>query len=403
MSNTAALGAIEYEIETTWGEDVTTFTTHRLPVLDAIDVSGLVHNKIAPNRVVQYRNDGTPWITMDQGGEFKVKLHLTGHGSTTSGATTVMAIETFLGYVFGNVTVSSATGTTVTGGTATAPTLAGGAFAASSLCRIGAIGDGRGNGQFYAVNAHGANLVLLTAMDATPNNGDVVYSAVNIYPSETPTSGSVQSMRMRFLSANLKYEAHGVFPKSLSISGLNAGEVPTIEVTLGVSWWRQTATGTFPSTVTQSAFTPAPVAAGSFFLQTVGTTTRSKRTHRDLSIEYTMGIAELKGPGGLNQYQSTIGARRLPDSIRVSWSEDAATTIDDLWTSTNRLHACITLSAVAGSAVGFYMPNLCITGARPLQFNGDGINRQRIEAMAYTGPELAAGELGLSAFRMGFA
>jgi hypothetical protein len=406
MSNAAILGALEYEIEAAWGEDLTTFTTHRLPVLDKIDVSGLRHEKVAPNRVVQYRNEGTPWVTMAQGGEIKTKFHLAGHGSATSGATALTPIETLLGYVFGNASVSAASGTTAAaGGSASTPiTVASSTFASSSLCRVGVIGDGRGNGQFYPINAHsGTNLVLLAALDAALNIGDVVHSNVNIYPSETPTAGTVQSLRMRFLSANLKYEAHGVFPKSVSFSGLGAGEIPTVGVTWGVSWWRQTAVGAFPSAVAQSVFTPAPVAAGSFALNTVATTARSKRIWRDLSIDYTLGIVELNGPGGANQYQSTIGARRVPDMIKLSWSEDASTTFDDLWTSANRLHATITLSAAAGSAVGFYLPNMCITGQRPVQTDGNGINRQRLEAMVYTGNEIGAGEIGLSAFRMGLA
>ena len=197
------------------------------------------------------------------------------------------------------------------------------------------------------------------------------------------------------------YELHGCFIKALSLTGLNTGEIPAIEITIGVSWW-QYAGGTFPSVVAQNAYSPAPVAAGSFFLNTVGTTTRAKRTHRSLSIDWTLGVVPLSGPGGANQYQTIVGARRTPDSIKLSWTEDAAAGNDALWTGTSRYHACITLNAVSGSAVGFYMPNLCITGARPMQMDDGGINRQKIEAMAYTGPTTTS-DLTLSAIRMAFA
>ena len=87
MSNPGALGAITYETEATFGVDTTTFTTLRLPITAPVDCSGLVHNKIDSERVVQYRNDGSAWILGTMGGSFKTKMPLAGHGSTTAAAT----------------------------------------------------------------------------------------------------------------------------------------------------------------------------------------------------------------------------------------------------------------------------------------------------------------------------
>lgn len=403
MSNASALAAIEFEPESSWGENIATFATHRLPVLEKVDTTGLIHNKETPNRVVQYRNDGTAHIVGSQGGEIKVKLWLTGHGSATSGATTLDPMENFLGLAFGSVAVSSALGTTASAGTPTVLTVATATgFSPGSLCRIGALGDGRGNGQFYPVGSHAAStLTLLAAMDAAPSASDVVHSAVVFAPPENPTAGTIASFRLRTLSGNLSYELHGCFVKAMSFSGLNQGELPVLEVTIGVSWWQYNA-GTFPSVVLSNQYSPAPVAAGSFFLQTVGTATRAKATHRNFSLDWNLGVVELKGPGGANQYQTTVGARRTTDMIKMSWVEDAVATNDVRWTSGIRLHGGLTLSCVAGSAVGFYFPNLAITGMRPLQMDDGGINRQKTEAIAYTGPTTTS-DLTLSAARMGFA
>ncbi len=404
MSNASALGAIEFEVESAFGENVSTFATHRLPVLDKVDVSGLKHDKIAPARVVQYRNDGTPHIIGAQdGSEIKLKMWLTGHGSATSGATSIDAMETFLGLGIGNVILSSALGTTASGGTATALTVATATgFNPGTLCRVGVIGDGRGNGQFYPVSSHSASTLNLTAgLDAAASGSDIVHAGVTMYPSEAPTSASVSSFRLRTLSANLGYELHGCFVKAISLGGLNAGEIPTIELTIGVAWW-QYGSGTFPSAVAVSQYSPAPVAAGSFSLQAVGTATRTKITHRNLAIEWNLGVVPLMGSGGANQYQTIVGARRTTDTYKVSWTEDADAANDTRWTAATRLHACITLSAVAGSAVGLYFPNLAISGSRPLQVDDGGINRQRTEAMAYTGTVSTNG-ITLSAARMAFA
>ena len=267
MSNPGALGAAVYSPESSpanFGEDVTTFNTLRVPIIKPIDVSKLQHPKIDPKRVVQYRNDNTQFILGPMGGSFDTTIYLPGHGSTTAGATTLGLTETFLGYVLGNVAVSAAAGTTLTGGTATVPiTTASGTFTPGALCRIGSINDARGNGQFAAIATHvTTNLTLLTAIDGAPNNGDVLYSAVNFYPSENPTTTQITGLRFLLLTANLCYEVHGCYPMSWTLSGFNPGEIPTCTITWGVSWWRYS-TVTFPSVVATEQFQPAPTAGGS--------------------------------------------------------------------------------------------------------------------------------------------
>jgi hypothetical protein len=396
VSNPSALGAIEYEPETNWAENVTTFATHRIPILGAVDCSGLVHTKAAPERVVQYRNDGTQWVLMTMGGSFKTRIDWPGHGASTAGAPTLDAIETYLGYVFGNAALSAAASTTLTGGTATVPiTAASGTFSAGGLCRVGAGGlsaDGRGNGQFYPLATHvTTTLTLLAALDGAPSNGDVLYPVAMFYPSESPTATAITGLRFRLLTANLRYECHGCYPMSVTFTGLSPGERPQIEVTWGVSWWAYS-TATFPSTVASNQYNPAPIAAGSLFVQTLGTATRAasaKRVCRSFSIEHTLGIEVLKGPGGVSPYQDIVGARRTPDRVKWRWTEDAdaataTPVLPGYGTGTTFLHAMWTGSCSAGSAIGAYARRLCVSNVA-VQRAENNINRLSIEAEAYTG------------------
>ncbi len=395
MSRSSKLGAVLYNVEAAWGEDLATFGT-RLPVLGMVDVSGLEHAKLAPDRVVQYRNDDTLHIPGVQGGGFRIRLYLTGHGSATSGATSLSALETFLGYVFGGSVVAAATGTTATGGTATVPTLAAATgFSNGTICRIGTLGDGRGNGQFHAINSHAASsLNLLTGMTLAPNAGDVVYSAGIVYPQELPSSVDFTGLRFLLQTANLEYECHGCFARSISISGYNAGEVPTIEIDFGVSWWRES-TATFPTATSVDEHTPAATAAGSVFINTIvgstPTATRVTRAVRSMSINWTIGVNLVTGPGGVNQYQMIIGAKRTPDDIRVNLVEDsdAATLTPALagfWDSTSRYHMLCTLNPQATKAMGIYFRRLHVVGMKPQQRDDGGINRVSIELKASTGP-----------------
>lgn len=408
MSNPSALGAICYEAESAWGEDVATYATFRLPVLGMVDASGLEHGSEDPSRVEQYRNAGSPHVKMTMGGSFKVKLDLTGHGSTMVGSPTLEEIENFLGWVFGNVALSLTTSDTITGGTAAVPTTTGAnGVSAGGLVRVGALGDGDGNGQMYAAATHAANdLTLIGALDAAPANGAVLYPVAQIYPSSSPTSTSITGYRFLLQTANDQYGCHGCFPMAVAFSGLNTGERPQIEVTIGVSWWEYD-DQTFPSAVTSDQFNPAPVAAGSFNVQTVGTTTRNTRTMRNFTLDYQLGIVPLMAPGGVSQYQKYTGATRVNDVISLSWTEDAdantlTPTLDGYWTSTNSKYIVYTLSTTDGSAVGFMFPKVCFDGNRPVQRDDGGINRRTVTAKAYTGGTTSSA-LTLAAFVMGWA
>lgn len=406
MSNPGSLGSITYEAESSFGVDTTTFATLRLPIIGQVDASGLVHNKVDSARTVQYRNDGTAWILGTMGGSFKTKMYLAGHGSTTSGATTITALETLLGVVFGNAAVSASAGTTLTGGTASVPTTtASGTFSAGSLCFVGSQGDARGGAQGYAIATHvTTSLTLLTALIGAPTNGDVLYSATTIYPSESPTSTTVTSLRFLLQTANLQYECHGCFPTAVSISGLNPGELPTIEITWAVAWWRYS-TATFPSVVATDTSNPGAVAGGTLQVNTVGTATNAPRTYRSFQIDYTLGMETLRGPGGVNQYQDIVGCRRTPDKIKVTWTEDAdaATTspvIPGYGTGTNKKHVMYTSSTGAGSRIAIYMPNVC-PDTVAIQKVDSNLNRVTFTGMAYTGTT-TTNDLTLSAFRLAF-
>ncbi len=412
MSNPSTLSALEYAPETSFAEDSSTFATHRIPVLDAIDPSGLVHSKEMAGRVGQYmQNGGGGYVLMGQEGSFTTKLDLTGHGTTTVGSPTISAMETFLGYVFGNVSASMPVSTTITGGTAASPTTtASGTFSAGALCAVGALGDGDGDNQLYAIGTHNATtLNLLTALNGAPVNGAVLRSAAMFHPYESPfgigVTSTVPGLRFRFLSSNLHYAAHGCAPTGWTLSGLSPGERPQITVTWGVARW-SAVSATFPSSVSTTTNNPAVVAAGSLFVNDVGTSTSAKRTHRNLTIDVSGGMQAARGPGGVSAYQTIQGWDRMPLTIKWSWIEDAdATTaspvLQGYGTGTTNKHILATLSATAGTQVGFYSPNVCVSSV-PVQFNNNGINSMKFEGTAETGTT-TTNDLTASALRMGWA
>jgi len=410
VSQTSKRGKVVYEAESSFGEDVTTFGTYAPQLTGKVDCSGLKHDKIDSDKVVTRRQDGSQWILGTQGGSFKIKMSLPGHGSSTAGAGLALsARETLLGRVLGNVALSAAAGTTYTGGTATVPTTtASGTFSAGSLVASGVLGDGRGNGQIHAIATHvGASMTLLTGLGAAPSNGDLARAPAVLYPSENFGSTTIGGNRFLLQTVNLQYECHGCVCTGWEITGQNDGEVLHVETTWEVAWWRYS-TSTYPSSTAGDTFVPAANAAGSLFVADVGTATRAGNTHtcRDFKLAWKLGVQLLYGPGGVNQYQKLIGAVRTVDEIKVSWTEDAdsATTTPVLpgyGTSTTFKHLLRTWNTTDGKQMAFYAPNFCVTNV-PVQFDDNGINRLRVEGMCYTGTT-TTNDLTMSAGRLAFA
>lgn len=395
MAHTSVLGSITYEVESSWAENVNTYTTHRIPNLMPVDVSGLVQAKIAPDFTEQYRGAGHAYIKGVMGGSFKTTLHLSGHGSTMAGSPSVDAVETFKGIVFGNVALSLTTSQTVTGGTASVPTMSGATgVSAGGLVRVGALGDGDGDGQMYPVATHAAsNLTLLAALRGAPVNGAVVYPVVQFYTSSAPTTSAITGTRFEIMTANTQYRCHGCWPMSAAITGLNPSETPKLEVTWGVSWWTDAGTTTFPSTVTSNRYLPAPVAAGSLHVNAVGTATRAEYVYRNLTININLGTEPLKGPGGANAYQEIVGAVRSGSeewTIEFTLDSEAAgtTTLADWGRSEINRSMMLTLSTVDGKAVGIWMPKVCSTTV-PVQI-ADGQNRVRFAGKLHTSDTLTS-------------
>jgi hypothetical protein len=406
MANPGNLQAVCYESESGWAENTATFATLRIPTVGVIE-NNLTHEKLPTEKTVQYRSDGSDFVLGTQGGSIKMKSYLTGHGSSVASGVTITAYETFLGRIFGGTSaVASSTGITATGGTVNIPTVsAASGFSAGSLCFFGARGDGDGEGQAYAIASHsGSNLTLLTDLAGAPANGAVIGAPSMIFPSTDPTSTGVTGTRFLVQSANLQYRAHGCYPTAVTIAGLNAGELPTIEHEWGVSAWGYS-TATFPSTTSTHTANPAVVASGSFWINDVGSTTNATRSIRNFTINYTLGMQPLEGPGGIWQYQKVIGARRISDVIKLTWTEDAdaATTTPVLpgyGTATTRKHILYTLSTADGSRVAFYFPSVCIDNVA-VQKIDNNLNRLTVSATAYVGSTLTS-ELTRSPMRIAF-
>lgn len=423
MSNTDQLGALEYEQEASWCVNTSTFAAHRIPILDPIDTSGLTEEALDPERIVQQLQGGTTPVRSFRGGTFHTKMWLHGHGASTAGALSLDALETLMGYVWGNPALAESISCPTRSATASTPingagstttslvTTASGTFARNSLIRLGAGGasaDGKGSGQFYPVDNHtGTALALKHATITAAGNADVVYPAVNFYLPETTASSatSVSGLRMRWLTPEQQYISRGTHAKGFTLSGLNGAEHPMIDVEWEASYWDSTTGGTYPSAVTQNQYNPSPNAGGTFIVGDVGSTTRTAYSVRDFTISVELGMHSFPGHTGVFPQQRYTGARRIGSKIRWSFIVDAASGADAFeakYDAGTAIWINNSLSVTAGSALGFWMQN-CKIDKRPRQISHNGINSILVEGYACAGTSNTSTELAQAALVMGWA
>lgn len=404
----ATLQTLAWEAESSWAENIATMTTG-VQLCAPVDFSGITHEMLQPERVTARRLEGTKGIP----GPFSnctisFSCYLTGHGSATSGGTTLNGLYSLIGRAIGASVVTAPSGDTVSGAgaTVTSITTASGTndFADGGLIRIGALGDGGGNGQFHMVNTHVVQaLTLINATNGAAAAGAVLYSASLAYAADS--SCALTGTRFRIQSSDLQFVLHGCFPTSFSITNTGPGEVPKVNMTWQASWAEPIA-GTFPTTPTTDSFTPSPNAAdGSYHLNAVGTTTRALISPRAFSIDYSLAVMPIMGGNGVNAYQVITGATRGRDTIGVSLivdaeGADATPTYWDQWLTNTALTLVATLNSKATQAVGIACRNMVYDGARPSQTNTGGRNthslRFRSIASATTTSDLTLSPLVLA-------
>ncbi len=391
--------AMSEEDESSWAEAVDTWGT-RHQIIGQPTVS-LTQPRIMEEIQKQQREEGKAGVLSVRGGEVSFTYALTGYGATTeSGGLTATDIASILAHAIGDISTSNQ-GRGINAVTDAAQFEPDGIFEAGALVRVGALGDGRAEGQWCAMN-NGTTATLLTALPAAPNTFDSIFGALMVYPWEDPGGATITSKRMLIQTANAQYKLRGVFPTSISIQGVNAGEIPTVTVTYAVSWW-DFADETFPNATATDAKDAAICANGSCFVQDVGTTTRDTHQLRSWSINIALEVVPLLGQDAVNTYQNITGAVRTRCSVELETTFDAEASGTRTWADKfdagTFQHILIGLSVADGKALGFYFPKAEIT-QRPTQVGMDGLNRVTCNWRCLSSDDAASART-LSSFRIG--
>ena len=388
------LSTVLADDENSLGEDVATMTT-QYQVLDRPEMT-LTQESREVNIARQYPHEGVQMVRGIMGGELTLRFPWTGHGGTTVGALSETDLNALMGWFFGNSDADSV-GTEADGtGTAAAFGVDGGTFEAGSMFRLGARGDGAGEGKWGVTDSlAGGTLTTLTAFSGAPADGDVVYAAQHVYPVELPASlGSIAGKRFRVMTANGQFLAHGCTPMSASFSSLNVGEFPEVSLTMDVAWW-EPVNETFPDTTGTDAKAWGAVAGGQVFYQAVGTDTHQTVELPRWSLEIEMINYIARGHAGFNDFQSKVDCKRGTTQARVTMTHFKAAAGTDTWldifntaeASRTGYHWIVGLGTVDGQALAFRFNNLILVGPPPTQVDLDGLNAVDVTWRADVGPD----------------
>lgn len=387
------LQAVLFGDEASFAEASPTIDT-RLEVASRVDLAGLSRDQLDAGFVGQYGSEGYRNVRGPHMGSFSVTCYLTGHGTDPgTGALTATDLYTLLGYCLGGTNAAS-DGTTADGtGSVTVPGVAANTMVAGTGARIGAIGDGDGNGQFYWITATAATptITLHNALAGTLVNGAQVSPALTLHPVELPASMTdITSVAFRVQTGNRQYDLHGCHCTGISFSNLTARQVPTVTLTFGVAWWEVT-NNTFPSATASNAKTPAPVAEGSFWINGSSTYNTECLRSFDLTIDHSVFVQESSCGDQADSVVSGVKYGPSIASIRAVIDAEASgtTTWLDFYEADTALRALYTLSSDGGKAVGFNFQNLKWIN-KPRQIENNGLNAIELNMRACIGSTVSS-------------
>jgi len=403
------LGFLGFQEESSFAANVTTYDKV-LQVRDAVlDLSGVQQQMIARGGVFGRPNQGDfgipgPFDSV----QLTFTMDLYGHGSTTVGSLSQTPLGKIFAQAAGNSVWTSVGDSSLLTAGSDADTVAGADAATVTdghIMRFGALGDGRAEGQAGVVSSEAGGVIeLLTALPGTVNDGDDLGAMGMIYPEDAnahlTSDGSTSNNTVRFVVAtgNQQYVLTGCACTGMAFNGLNTAEVPSVQFTFSAAFWADISV-TFPSGGAAADFAPAPNAAGSFFIQDVGTTTRVTDKVRNVSFAIDHQMLPTMGTEGANANQVITGWVRGKSMPTLTFDVEAqASTTSPTWSSYWNTdpnsqvykHCLYTLNPTDGRSVAFYLPRMRPVGPRPTQQDLNGLAYVNVQFEGVEGPTVTS-------------
>lgn len=377
-----------------------------IPILEPVDISGLTQTRESDGSLQSRQNDSRPGFLGLREGTISFRTYLCGHGGATTGSLTANWIYTLLkDGLGGGSAADSGTDIDTGAGTPDADTIYTTAnpadFAAGSILRLGALGDGDGEGQCGVVSTVSTQTVeMLTAFPGAAVDQAVVYAMLQAYPTES------LSTTKRFLIGK-RGTGEQIYALGCQLAGLQlsfpVGGMPEVTWTYQVAYWERAAL-TIPSGETLRTADTAPISSGTLFWQDVGTTTRATISAASLELELDIGLIPHRTVGG-GQYRTITGysRTRCVPTLTITpqdWASAYETLFQTDGSSTTQKHVLFSTNATDGRVFAFYMPRAYPVGEHPKPMNVNDLVGTSFQLRGREGPTTTS-DLTRSAIRFG--
>lgn len=238
------------------------------------------------------------------------------------------------------------------------------------IMRVGVKNDGRCDGQPGVISTWAAGSTqLLTALPGTPQAADAVRPTIVLYPTETNPATT-----MRFLcgmtDSGAQWHAMGCQLESVAIEiDIATGRPMRANWKYSGAYWARSAVSV-PSAVAMPNTDTAPIAGGSFFINTFATATRAIEEVGNLTLTLDMGLIAQRGTTASQAPYTNItgwvsSGCRPTLTVDIPWTSGAETDFNTDGSSTTHKHVLFASNGTAGRCQGFYLPRLYQDGDAP--------------------------------------
>lgn len=378
MATAFAPRELAFASESTFGDSTATSMTYRIPVIDFKPDDDWA--RLMDESIQARMNASNPPVLGPRKGSIEFTCYVPGGNAVPSSALSTSWFTTLLGNALGTAVAPGFQQLVGVGSDAdTAIMATNGGFGAGVMFPIGVRGT-RAGGRFIVVasTTSATTIQSLVAMPAAPNSGDQVWDAVNVYPTETPSTS--QRFLFQWGASGSAYYLHGAFCTGIKFN-IPIGGLATCTFTYTGAVVTGPTTATFPTVAALSECLHVPTMNGLCFFQAHGTTTHATKCVHSLGLELDLGTAIQETICGPGQYQTITGWARtkcVPKlTLKEYWDGTGNTSYALDGASTAYKHFLFQNSADAtGKRWGFYMPRMYQVAPSPMVEDVGGLMAQ---------------------------
>lgn len=391
--------------ESTFGDSTATSMTYRIPVISIEPTDDWA--RLADESIHARMNASSAPVLGPRRAGLKFTCYVPGGNGVPSSALSTSWFTTLLANAIGTQSALGVQQLVGVGSDADTIVSASSSIGAGAMFAVGVRGT-RAGGRFAISSSVTAGLTIqsLVALPGVAIAGDQIWDAVNIYPTETPTTS--QRFLVQWGATGSAYYFHGGVCTDIEFN-IPIGGLATCTFTYVGAVVTGPSTVGLPAVAALSDCLHVPTMNGLCFFQAHATTTHATKCPTEITLKLDLGTALKETICGPGQYQTITGWERTKCvpmlTLKEYWDGTGNTSYALDGASTAYKHFLFQNSADAtGKRWGFYMPRMYQVAPTPMVEDVGGLMAQTTQWIGTenVSPETTT-DIMKSAIRFAFA